>query len=157
MDKQKILNSIIEKLNLEAAALKKAAYIAHKDATNSESKAENKYDTRGLEASYLAEAQAKLAAEVFHNVEVYKSLVLKAFNEDSVITVTALVELEDENKSRSFYFIGPTWGGIIIESDSNNIMLISTTSPLGAAIIGKEIGDVVIINSKKQYEIIAIS
>ena len=48
---------LIKQINDELEVIKKSAEIAHDDATHEESRAENKYDTRGLESSYLAGAQ----------------------------------------------------------------------------------------------------
>src|SRR5690606_41710128 len=53
----------ILKLREDANAMLAAAQATREDATHEDNKAENKYDTRGLEASYLAEAQARQAEE----------------------------------------------------------------------------------------------
>ena len=51
MNKQKLVNAIIEKLRDDLALYHKAADFARAEATHEQSKAEHKYDTRGLEAS----------------------------------------------------------------------------------------------------------
>ena len=61
-DKQAIIDRLVEKLQSEAEALVRAAQAAHEAATHEESRAEDHHDTRGLEASYLAGAQAQRAA-----------------------------------------------------------------------------------------------
>ena len=60
MDKKRLLEEIIARLRADAAKMKAAALATHEEATHEDNKAESKYDTRGLEASYLAEAQARL-------------------------------------------------------------------------------------------------
>ena len=54
---------IIAALTSELDGYKRSARSAHEEATSEQSKAENKYDTRGLEAAYLAGAQSRQAAE----------------------------------------------------------------------------------------------
>lgn len=59
MDKRALIKKIVAQLEAELALLTKAARSAHAEATHESSKAENKYDTRGLEASYLARGPRK--------------------------------------------------------------------------------------------------
>jgi hypothetical protein len=159
MNKHELVRRIISLLSLEAEHLMNAAKTAHADATNAESKAENKYDTRGLEASYLAGAQAKMAAESTQNIASYKTLKLKEFTNTSRIALTALVELESAEGVRSLYFLGPKGGGTKIEYDGIKILLITPSSPLGGKLIGREVGDCIVMQiggTKKEYEIILI-
>lgn len=159
MNKQKFVQRIIDLLSQEAENLASAAKTAHADATNPESKAENKYDTRGLEASYLAGAQAKMATASLQNIAVYKTIELKEFTNESRIALTAFVELESADGIRSFYFIGPKGGGTEIEYNGIKVLLITPSSPLGGKLIGHLVGDYIAIQAgsvKKEYEIISI-
>jgi transcription elongation GreA/GreB family factor len=159
MNKQQLVEQFIEQLLIEAANLATAAKTAHADATGEESKSENKYDTRGLEASYLAGAQAKMAAESIQNIACYKTLALKDFTSDSKISITAFIELESEDSTRSFYFLGPKGGGTKIEFDGKSILLITPSSPIGGQLISRRVGDCISIQvagNKKEYEVIAI-
>lgn len=139
-DKQAILGKICAKLAQEAENLTKGALHAHHYATDTESKSEGKYDTRGLEASYLAEGQAKLAAETHQAVAIYNALTLRNFAVGECIALTAIVELECDGE-RPLYFLGPKNGGVTIEHDGRLIVLITPTSPLGQMLIGKQVGD----------------
>ncbi|NBU22139.1 hypothetical protein EBS43_12140, partial [bacterium] len=62
IQKSQILASIVQKLNHELQTIELSAQAALEAATHEESKAEDQHDTRGLEASYLARAQASRAA-----------------------------------------------------------------------------------------------
>ena len=62
MNKRAIIKKIIAKLTGELEVYFRAAQYARDEATHEQNKAENKYDTRGLEASYLARGQSKQAA-----------------------------------------------------------------------------------------------
>ncbi len=64
MDKQAIVQQVIERLGLELQAPEQAARVAHETATHEENIAENKYDTLGLEAAYLAAGQARRVEEI---------------------------------------------------------------------------------------------
>src|SRR5438270_7993012 len=112
--KSTLIERIIEALHDSLAVLEKAARAAHEEATHESSKAENKYDTRGLEAAYLAGGQARQAKEILDSIKLYESLETKNFSPDELIALTALVELESDG-TRSMYFIGPRNGGLEIQ------------------------------------------
>lgn len=159
MNKQELVDQIIKSLEKEAENFTKAAAISRADATGEESKAENKYDTRGLEASYLAGAQAAMAAESMQNISYYKTLKLQKFNSNSKIALTAFIELESHDGKRSFYFLGPKNGGIQMEYNNTKVLLITPSSPIGKQLLGCSVGDCIHTNigdTKKEYEIISV-
>lgn len=160
VDKTALVLQIIGLLERKSENFVKAAKTAHADATGEESKAENKYDTRGLEASYLAGAQAAMAAESAKDLACYKTIRLKEFTHDSKIDLTAFIELESEEGVQSFYFMGPKSGGLGVEYEGNRVLLITPSAPLGRELMGREVGDFIEINasnSKKGYEIVGVS
>src|SRR6059058_1887743 len=106
IEKQDLLKRIIEALHDSLAVLEKAARAAHAEATHESSKAENKYDTRGLEAAYLAGGQARQAKETLDSIALYEALVTRDFDPGERIALTAWVELAADGV-RSHYFIGP--------------------------------------------------
>ena len=58
MEKSRLIKQIVASLSQSLGVLEKAARASHAEATHESSKAESKYDTRGLEAAYLAGGQA---------------------------------------------------------------------------------------------------
>jgi len=139
MNKKKLVRRIIDSLAASLGVLEKAARASHAEATHESSKAENKYDTRGLEAAYLAGGQARQAREIIDSIKAYESLALKDFVRGDLIDLTAVVELESDG-ARSTYFIGPRNGGLEIEYDRQEVTLITPQSPLGQNLTGKKAG-----------------
>src|SRR5258706_2373263 len=82
MNKRQILKQIIAALTQSLAVLEKAARASHEEATHESSRAESKYDTRGLEAAYLAGGQTRQAKEILDAISLYDSLALKKFASD---------------------------------------------------------------------------
>ncbi len=119
--------------------MEKAARASHAEATHESSKAESKYDTRGLEAAYLAGGQARQAKEIMDSIELYRALPVRDFGSKEPIDLTALVEL-DVDGARALYFIGPRNGGLEIESNPKEITVITPQSPLGQHLMGKKPG-----------------
>jgi transcription elongation GreA/GreB family factor len=139
MNKTKLIELIVAGLANSLALLEKAARASHAEATHESSKAESKYDTRGLEAAYLAGGQARQAREILESIKVYEALKTKDFAQDEPIDLTALIEL-DTDGSRSLYFIGPRNGGLEIQCDHKEITVITPQSPLGQNLMGKTAG-----------------
>jgi hypothetical protein len=140
MNKRLLLKQIVASLNETLALLEKAARASHAEATHESSKAESKYDTRGLEAAYLAGGQARQAREILDSIKLYQSLPLRDFAPGDPIDLTAVVEL-DAGGSRSIYFIGPRSGGLELQYEGKEVVVITPQSPLGQNLVGKKAGD----------------
>ena len=139
MEKGQLIKQIIASLSESLGLLEKAARASHAEATHESSKAESKYDTRGIEAAYLAGGQARQAKEILDSIEIYSALATMDFAPDAPIDLTALVEL-DADGTRSIYFIGPRNGGLEIEHQRKEITVITPQSPLGQNLMGKKVG-----------------
>src|ERR1700728_2792408 len=98
MEKSRLIEQIVASLSESVAVLEKAARASHAEATHESSKAESKYDTRGLEATYLAGGQARQAREILDSIKLYETLMAKDFAADEAVDLTALVELEAGGK-----------------------------------------------------------
>jgi transcription elongation GreA/GreB family factor len=139
MNKRLLLKQIVAALNDSLALLEKAARASHAEATHESSKAESKYDTRGLEAAYLAGGQARQAREILDSIKLYQKLPVRDFAPNDPIDLTAVVEL-DAGGSPSTYFIGPKSGGLELQYDGKEIVVITPQSPLGQNLMGKKAG-----------------
>lgn len=158
MDKNKLVTLIISTLEKDLAALKAAALNTYAAATGEESKAENKYDTRALEASYLAGAQAKRVADVEASLQMFQKLETKTFDENSRIESTAIVEVDLDGKT-TFVFIAPARGSLTLAFEGRSIQIITPQSPLGEALLGLRAGDVAKLDRgdrQLEYEIVAV-
>ena len=157
--KSEIIERIIEALHDSLAILEKAARAAHAEATHESSKAENKYDTRGLEAAYLAGGQARQAREILESIKVYGSLQVKEFGATDPIDLSAVVELETAGAIET-YFIGPRSGGLEADYKGSEIMVITPQSPLGQQLMGKKTGrrwTAKLNGSRINYRIVSVS
>ena len=139
MNKRAVIQKITAQLVSELEVYFRAAQFSRAEATHESNKAENKYDTRGLEASYLARGQSKQAAELEAAIAEYQKLGVKKFAPDDAINIGALVELEHGGES-SLYFVGPRAGGTEIIHDKKEILVITPQSPLGEQLMGKKSG-----------------
>lgn len=151
MDKRALVDLIVAHLSAELERFANAARAAQAEATNEQSKAENKYDTRGLEASYLAHGQSRQAREVEVARQQFANLALRDFGRKDAIGLGALVELDG-----SRYFIGPSAGGTEVLHEGREVMVITPQSPLGQQLIGKHQGAKVTVGRGGAREIASI-
>jgi transcription elongation GreA/GreB family factor len=159
MNKEELLQKIIVTLTADLLALTAAAKTAHAAATHEECLPDNKYDTTGLEASYVAQGQANRAQEIRQSLESYRSLTLRFFDEESPIRLTALVSLEAEDGSQRRFFLGPDAGGMKLGGDTKCVV-ITPESPLGRALLGKVCDDVIHVGkgvTRKSFAIVAVA
>lgn len=128
-------------LRAQLAATLETARAAHaaaiEGATHPEARAENDKDTRGLEQSYLARGQAQRVAELEAAVAELGKLAMRTFAAGDPIALTALVTVEEDGAPHR-YFLAPHGGGTVLRGD---VQVITTTSPVGRALVGKRVDD----------------
>ena len=142
VNKPLLVSQIIAQLDAELSRYGKAARAAHAEATDEHSRAENKYDTRGLEASYLAHGQSRQVLETEQARERYAALPMRAFEPDEPIGVGAAVELESGGE-RLWYFLGPAAGGTEAACENEEVFVVTPSSPLGQLLVGKRRGEMI--------------
>jgi transcription elongation GreA/GreB family factor len=159
VDKKKLIAHICALLEKDLQAAIEAAKATYEAATHEESKPENEYDTRGLEASYLAGAQAKRVAEIEETLTTFRFMEIKNFGPDEPIGATALVEVELNSTRKSFVLIMPKGGGQVLKFEDHMIQVITPNSPLGEALIGQTAGSDVVVDTgsqSREYDIISV-
>ncbi|MCE2827304.1 MAG: GreA/GreB family elongation factor [Verrucomicrobium sp.] len=124
MDKATLIQRIVEKLSADLALYAKAAGAARAEATHEQSRAENKYDTRGLEAS----------------IQQVRTLPRRAFGPTDPIDLGAYVETARRG-GVSCYFLAPRAGGTEVTIDGREVLVITPQSPLGRQLLGHRQGD----------------
>lgn len=159
MDKGNLAKAFRTRLEDELMAIKEAARATHEAATHEEAKAENQYDTRAIEASYLAGAQAKRAGEIDEILSLFVNIPLKAFKPDDPISSTAYVVLESGGKE-SHVLLMPKGGGFSLSYEGVVIKIVTPSSHLGEALLDRHQGetvDVEIGDQLRPYRILSIA
>jgi len=144
MNKAAILETLRAQLRSNYHRAQAALDDATEAATGDDTKAEGKYDTRGLEASYLAAGQAEQADELAHNLERFETLDLPAFDSDDSIGAGALVEVEIDDEL-SYYLLAPCAGGLSCDIEGSDgiattVTVLAPESPLREKLIDRQSG-----------------
>lgn len=158
--KIQLLNQLQQVIEQDLATLTASARTAAIEATHEESRPENKYDTRGLEASYLAGAQSARAAELVAILDHVRNTIPRTFSERDPIAATAIAELESEGGAPTIVFLVRLGAGYTLTVESKKYVTVTTQSPLGQALLGKLAGDAVALTTgreTKEYDIIRVT
>jgi len=110
-------------------------------------------------AGDLAGGQARQAREIQESIKVYETLHLKEFGATEPIDLSAVVELESE-RTVGTYFIGPRSGGLEVEYEGAEIIVITPQSPLGQQLMGKNTGQRWTANfngARTSYRIVSVT
>lgn len=154
--KEKILNELIDKMKAEMHELEVAAKSNKDFATDQEFKAESKYDTRSLEASYLASAEAKRVEDLKLEIQMLEEVDLKLSAKSDEVCIGSLVNLRHKDQDRS-YFLIPTAGGTLLKVEDQAVLVVSVFSPLGDAVLGLKVGEEFEVETPKEtrtYQVI---
>ncbi len=140
MDKIELLRQVLARLREQLATMQHAAQSSHDAATGSESKSESKYDTRGLEASYLAGAQAEQCEKLAQAIHCLSGFTPPENTENSTVQPGCIVEVESAGDIQH-YFLLPSGGGITLDYQGYELITLTPDTPIYQAILGSKQGD----------------
>lgn len=151
LSRSDVFAALLETLNQELAALERGARASFEAATDPDSRAENKYDTRTLEASYVARGQAQRVAELQEALHHFQGLAHQTLP-STEIRLGSLVTFDDGQ----MYVVGPAAGGTEVNLGDKEILVITPSAPLGQKLMGKKAGDVIELRPGIRFRIDSI-
>lgn len=158
MQKAQVLKAIIEQLEKDLETQVQAAKDAHDAATHAESVAQTKWDTFGLESSYLAQGQQKRVEEISQTLAYFKQLSKLPPGQSQFIQSNCLVLLEDDERQLYFY-LAAKGGGVKVKLAEQDIIVVTIQTPIGKKLLDKNEGDIVHIMLKgkeTEFEVVEI-
>lgn len=146
IDKKNILKKLIENLQTELGEVEGAAKSTRDLATQDDLKSEGKYDTRAIEASYLASAQQKRVEEIKIDIQMLEEIEIQ---NSKKLQMGSLALIEYKGNER-YYFLTSTSGGTMLTVDGQTILVISVFSPLGNGALGLVEGESFEVETPKE-------
>lgn len=159
MDKSLLQQQVLARLLEDLALTEQAARTAHETATHEENIAENKYDTLGLEAAYLATGQARRAEAIRQAIAHWRQFRPRPYDAGQGIQLGALVCLVDGQGRQQHIFLGPAGGSVTLTDGGRLVQVVSSEAPLGRALLGKCEGDEVSMQAaanRQQFEVVRV-
>ncbi len=157
LDKHAVLQQMIEQLVSDLMVLEQAVTLARDTATHADCMGSSKYETMGLEASYLAQGQGTRLLEVERSLKYFKHITLH--ESASVASLSCMVKLEDEEGGVQLLWIASEAGGLKVQCGEHEVTVITPKSPLGHALMGKISGDDIAVNiagRTRHHEVLAV-
>lgn len=140
MSKPDLIQRILAALKADRKVMEEAAREAHESATGDETRSEGKYDTRAIEAAYLAGAQSEQAAKLAEAIRLFETLDPPDYADDEAIGPGALVEAEHDGEIL-FYLLGPAAGGVTVEHEGFECTVLTPDSRLYQELLGTRTGE----------------
>lgn len=155
--KQEVVKLLKKQLDEKIDVAQQAFRSSHHHVVEDDLKSEGKYDTRAIEAGYLASAQKKRLDELKQDRELLDHINVDQASQS--VTVGSLIELLHQD-CRQFYFISSTLGGSFFKVQDKTILIISAFSPIGVEVIGLSKGECFEVylneNSVREYELLSV-
>jgi transcription elongation GreA/GreB family factor len=159
MDKFLLQQQVLKRLAEDLLHAEQAVRAAHETATHEENIAENKYDTLGLEAAYLATGQVRRAEAIRQALANWRQFRPRPYDDRKGIQLGALVCLVDSDDKQQHFFLGPDGGSMKLLSGTQLVQVISSEAPLSRAMLGKREGDEVSLQVapiRQKFEVLRV-
>ncbi|WP_394191041.1 transcription elongation factor GreAB [Pseudoalteromonas atlantica] len=154
MNKSHIIEHLRFALQAQLTTAQVAAKTAHDAATHEENIAENKYDTLGLEAAYLAQGQAQRVNDCHLSLVEFEKVFKESIKDK--VSLGSLVAVCDENEDRKWYFLGPMSGGLSVTVKGELVYVLTPQSPLGNGLMNRQINDEVTFTIAGESQLLVI-
>jgi hypothetical protein len=141
MNKREILERVRAQLRGRLEKTMAASQEARMEATDEESRAESKYDTHAIEASYLAAGQAERAEALALTLQAFAMTQFPDFGPETPIGVGALVEVDFEGE-RVYYLLAAAGGGTSCAIQGRELTVLAPSAPLAKQLLGAKAGHV---------------
>lgn len=159
MDKLLLRQQVLERLAEDLLRVEQAAREAHEAATHEENIAENKYDTLGLEAAYLATGQARRTEAIRLAIVNWRSFFPTSYNPSQGIQMGDLIVVVDAEGNQQRLFLGLEGGNMTLSCGGELTQVISSKAPLARALLGKREGDEVsfeVASVRRELEVLKV-
>ncbi|MBQ96545.1 MAG: hypothetical protein CMP30_00955 [Roseibacillus sp.] len=140
MSKSRIIRDVCSLLENQLAIMQAAAAEARHNATGEETKSEGKYDTRAIEASYLAGAQSAQAEKIATAIGILQRFDPSPCQDGEPIRSGTLVEAE-HGGTIVFYLLAPGGGGSTVEHEGFDCTVLTPEAALYQSLLGAQPGD----------------
>lgn len=156
MNKSEFFEKLLAALAADVDGAVRASRDAAEYATNEESRAESKWDTQGLEASYLAAGQAAQARERASALEDLSAQKSHLLSPKQRVEVGALFSCDFDGSVEYFFFAG-TAGGESVRMGEIKVTVITPQSSLAGRLRGLRAGDIFRLPNGSFAEVLTVA
>ena len=152
MDKHDLVTQLTGQLKEKARLAGRAAIDCKTEAMNGASSKEKTVDSRvAMEYASLARGQKIRAEKATAALQSVEAFAPRRLNSKARIEVGAIVEIEDEDSGEGrTFFLAPVGAGMTLmgPGGDGHLSVVTPASPIGKAVQGRRVGDVVDVTVK---------
>ncbi len=155
--KEAVIEALVASLERQIEGARTLITHAQQSATHEEARAEDKYDTRGLEMSYVA-AGASDRIEELRKVLSQYHFWQPPVADPEAIRPGALVALAADDDQMTV-FVAPFGSGERLEAAGESVHVVTLKAPLGRALLGRAVDDEVSVGvgaRQREWEIVEV-
>ena len=161
VDKHDLVTQLAAHLQEVAQLAQQASADAKEEARDGATAKEKRADARvAIEFASLARGQSQRAQRASSELAALKRFAPGSFRRGSQITLGAIVELEDsESGEGRTLFLAPVGAGATLHGPGGDgfLSVVTPSSPIGRAVMGRRVGDVVDITVKNDVKELAVT
>ena len=160
MDKADLVSQLVRHLEASARSALSALDAAALEAREGATPDEKREDARAVhQLATIGKAQHKRAAAALAQVDAVNRWRPAALSPTAAIEIGAIVEIEDaETRQGRTFFLAPFGAGATLTGPGGDgvLSVVTPASPIGRAVLGRRVGDVVAIaaaGEEREWEI----
>lgn len=154
MDKQFLVDQLIERLRRAASAALSASEASAQEAREGATPAEKREDARAAhQASTLGKTQTRRAQQAMGEIDSLAMFRPGPLAARAPIAVGAIVEIEDaESGEGRTFFLAPVGAGVTLTGPGGDgfLSVVTPISPVGKAVLGRRVGDVIDVTVERE-------
>jgi len=142
IDKEDVLREILKRLEVDRESAEQSRKSAHDAMVEAPGPMQSHSDTTRFQKGVLIDQYSGLIAEKSQAISIVRFLLESLGNKIlDRVQAGAAIGLKTHDGTPEFYFMIPYAAGILIRRDGKNFTTLTPTSPLGAALLNKRVGD----------------
>lgn len=140
MNKENIKQTVMGKLEEKLCLMSSFYETSRNDVLEAEGRMKTRYDSMRTESAFLADAQVKRINSMKDELTALRRL--EVISPRERVFLGSLVEICDyEIDEKRLYFVLPAGGGLKIDYEGKEILVVTSQAPICKAFLGKEVGD----------------
>ena len=140
-NKSAVIEALRAQLARALSSMASAAANTREGVTHEDARAEGDKDMRSTEQSYVARGQAMRVEDLAESLQRFETTAWPSFDSESPLRAGALIGVLVDDEEEKFFFLVPYGGGTTVRIGKVEVTVVTPSSPVGGALLGKRVGD----------------
>lgn len=147
--KIEILNKLLVQKQATLSSAESSLEEMRKIAIDAPGRMESRYDSTKQEYSYLADDTADAVERGNQEIKQLQELIVNTVNPTSITNIGSIITATMDGQERIYMLLSLGGGTTVDDEVLGKINVVSATSPIGAKLLNKKVGEKVELNKKE--------